>query len=201
MSHATFYTDQTAFLNAISNTYYQEDFHAYDGTTTTLSSLAGAGNGYSWTATATGPGTNLLNTVHPGGNGALSVLNSGNALNFAFGPSTPVTAFGGFFYNASDTGNPADGQVTLTLSSGQQETANINGSTSFLGYVAANSSATILNASISGISEVSNARITADHVITGQIAPPASTPEPFTMGLGLASAALFVRRRLKTKWA
>ncbi len=196
-SHGAFFHNEADFLLAIKSTYYLEDFHAfdsYDGSSTrSLPSYSGAGNGYSWTATATGLNDPLLDHVYalnPNNNGALSVDSNVDDLVFTFGPSKPVTAFGGYFYNTDTDGSVNGGDVTLHLDGG--ETVNVASSTAFFGYVG---TASILSARISGDANIGG-YITADHVYTAS-----ATPEPFTMGLGLASAAVFVRRRLKAKRA
>ncbi len=178
------YYTEASFLSAINDSAVA-DFDDLDGAYNALPSYNWSSNGFSWSA-STDPGFSSLFAlgVLPSGNGALSVNDNRDNLKFTFGGPKTVTAFGGYFFNTDTQGLNLGGNVTLNLAGGPVSAAL---TTPFLGYVGTSA---ITSATVSG--DGAGGYITADHVVSAN-----ATPEPFTMGLGLASAAVFVRRRLK----
>lgn len=181
-SQAAWYTTEASFLSAITGDYHLEDF----GSITSYGFLGGtfgsAGNGYSWTADAT-PGGGLYGIV-PGGNGALSTLNSTDKLRFTFTGGKAVKAFGGFFFNSDDPGNFISGDITIDTGSGTY-TISTSNTTTFLGWVG---SAALVSATVEG--DNNTVFPSADHVYVGQ-----PVPEPFTMALALGGLGVAAARR------
>jgi hypothetical protein len=182
---AQFFTNEAAFTAALNGPFYLEEFAGWtfgnplNGTQTSWA--APGGNGYGWTAGATGGLWSNLDS--------LSTNSPETPITFAF-TGAPVTAFGGILSSTDITGANIPGDVTLTLSNGATQTVNLpNGGSTFLGYI---SGVTLTGATISSAS-AANDWIQGDHIYTGS-----AVPEPGTMiALGLGAAALAARRRRK----
>jgi len=184
-SHAAWFTTEASFLAAIQATYYAED--AFTGAGGSTSWTAPGGNGYGFTVSAT---SNLASV--PSG---VRTTNSANPLTWSFSP--PVTAFGGYFgtYRTSGTPGLIAGTVTMTVGSDSQSVSTGTGSTVFIGWVG-NIALSASNTAITGNLQTENDFVMADKVILGS-QQVNTVPEPFTMGLGIAAAGVFVRRRRK----
>ena len=160
VSAGQFFTNETAFVNAIQPTYYLENFTNFtfgsplDGSQPTYS--APGGNGFGWTASA-----NLGLYANAS---ALSVNNANNPLTITF-TSNIVMAVGGIVANTDFTGSTIPGTVTITTSDGASNSIVFATATQgFLGYT---TTVPITSITLNATSGAANNWIQLDHFYTG----------------------------------
>lgn len=190
---ATIYYDESAFLADVAPNYYLEDFVGYAyGSYIAPSLPLGPVNGFSYTITAPGPGSNDLFS----GDSNMSTNSAQDDLLVTF-TGDPVTAVGGFFFAGDIDGYYIPGSVTVTLSDGTSETYSPPDSTTFLGFTAGVPLSTILIAAPDTAFPVWP---TMDHFYVGEAQADDLVPEPATMVLmGSGLVGLLVRRRRHKK--
>ena len=184
---ATWYTDEATFLANIDPTFYLEEFHMMtygDPLAGDLTWDAPGANGYGWQASAvnglwSGPDSLSTNTAED----PLIITPT----------SSPggVTAMGGWFANSDIDGNIITGDVTVTLSNGEQMIVHDqNGTSDFIGWVGADV-LTDFNMVSSDPNGGQTSWVNIDHLYVG-----AGVPEPATfVAIGVGLAALIARRR------
>lgn len=187
-SHATWYSDEGAFVAAIDPVFYLEDFPNFQNGVTLNGSQtnwqAPGANGYGWEAFAELGLWSL--------DGALSTASPGDPLELTFAGS-PVTAFGAILYGTDFFGMVLpDALVTLTLSNGESMQIVANG-TDFVGWTGV---APIVSLSIEVEQPFGQlAFSTVDHAYTGS-----AVPEPrsiLVLGMGLLGTWLFKRSGIR----
>lgn len=183
------YTDQTAFLAALSPAYYQESFEGLEQYTALDSPLSFSQGGLSYLASV-GDGSAFYN-VGRLDDVWLSTDSIGQSIIFNFS-SGNINAIGGFLFLSDSDGSATNGTITLTLNDGTVAT-NIDASedTSFIGFI---SDAPLGSLTLTPPDE--ETWVTANDFIVGQAVP---VPEPGTwimvLAGGLGGTALLWRRR------
>lgn len=125
------YTDRATFLQNVSPGFYEEDFAAVP-VGNAGPSLSFSGNGFGYTVTAVGTGSNnLFNDP-----GIISTDSAVDAILVTF-TGAPVTAVGGNFWATDVSVLPTGTDVTITLSDGTVETFTSTGPGDFRGFVTA----------------------------------------------------------------
>ena len=155
-----FFTNETAFVNAIQPNYYLEDFTNFttgsplDGSQATYS--APGANGFGWTASAS---FGLFANAS-----ALSVNNANDPLTITF-TSNIVMAVGGKVANTDKDGGLIPGTVTITTSDGASNSIVFATATQgFLGYT---TTVPITSITLNASSGIVNNWIQLDHFYTG----------------------------------
>jgi hypothetical protein len=152
------YTDRTTFLQNVSPGFYEENFASVPGGAAGPS-LSFSGNGFAFTITAEGAGTNnLFNDP-----GVISTDSAVDAIVVTF-TGAPVTAVGGNFWATDISVVPTGTDIVITLSNGTIETFTSTGPTNFRGFVTA---APITSIRIDAPDVPANAWSTMDNVILG----------------------------------
>lgn len=125
------HTDLASFLQNVQPGYYQESFTGIP-VGVAGPSLSFASNGFAYTVTASGPGSNTLFNAP----GVISTSSLADRLVVTF-IGAPVTAVGGNFWGSDQFFVPNSGVMTLTLSDGTVETYSSTGPDDFRGFVTA----------------------------------------------------------------
>jgi len=184
----TFYTDLASFTAAIDPGYYLETFNTRPQYTFDGSPVALAGNGFSYTAGASGgfydegpPGDVWLSTNGP------------DIISYTF-TSGNIKAVGGYFFATGSAGNPTPATITLTFSDGGSTALTNPTNTTFTGYI----SSAVLTSLVQTPSGLGNLYSTANDVYVGVPATAAAVPEPSAFLLSAAGLGLFCRRLRRT---
>jgi uncharacterized repeat protein (TIGR01451 family) len=152
------YTTRATFLENVSAGFYEEDFASVPGGPGGPS-LSFSGNGFAYTITAVGAGTNnLFNDP-----GVISTDSAVDAIVVTF-TGAPVTAVGGNFWATDISVLPTGTDITITLSNGTVETFTSTGPSDFRGFVTA---APITSITIDAPDVPANAWSTMDNLIVG----------------------------------
>ena len=160
-----FFTDRAAFLANVQPGYDEEKFEAWatgeplDGHQAEWE--AAGTNGFSWIASATGPGNQRLYSL----NSALSTSSHEDALIFQFSGNA-VYAFGGEFWGTEYDGFPLSAEITFETDTGETFSHTVSGR-SFIGFV---SNVPLTSIIINAIGAQA-AWPTADNIITGDLNP------------------------------
>lgn len=152
------FTDRATFLQNVSPGFYEEDFVDVP-VGPAGPSLSFSGNGFAYTVTAVGAGSNnLFNDP-----GIISTDSAVDAILVTF-TGAPVTAVGGNFWATDINVLPTGTDVTITLSDGTVETFTSTGPADFRGFVTA---APITSIQIDAPDVPVNAWSTMDNLIVG----------------------------------
>ncbi|MBX3727050.1 MAG: hypothetical protein KF823_14165 [Xanthomonadales bacterium] len=152
------YTDLATFLQNVSPGYYAEDFASVPGGSAGPS-MNFSGNGFAFTITATGPGSNNLFNEP----GIISTDSALDAIVLTF-TGAPVTAIGGNFWATDFSFAAVPRTMTLTLSDSTVETYTSSGPGDFRGFVTA---APITSITIDAADTPANGWSTMDNVVVG----------------------------------
>lgn len=172
-AQAASFTSKAAFLANMEPGYYLEDFNGLPGYTYLGSPVSFSGNGYSYDAT--NPGGVYTTTPDIGGDIALAVLSSGQAITITFTGGT-VTAVGGNLYGSDAFGGYTPGAMTVQLDNGESITISDPDPASFAGFI---TSTPIVSLSLFPENFNSGYWPTLDNLIVGQAAVPA--PSTFSL--------------------
>ena len=184
----TVYTDKTAFLAAVSPSYYTDTFDSLNGAYASPMTLHSGAEQF--VAQATG---GIF-----AGNGWFSTNNAIATVNFTSFAGSP-TAIGGYFF-ITDTGfNILNGIINANLNSGAATfSVTTSSSTNFIGFVSTqNTPITLLSLNTTG----ANAFVTVNDLVVGQAL---AVPEPSTYALAAIASgvmAYLARRRNKARTA
>lgn len=179
-----FFTDQTAFIDAINPGFYQESFDGVVGGAVT--SLDFTDGTYSYTITAFGGGSNeLFNDP-----GLISTDSALDALLVSF-TGAPVFAVGGIFYAGDINFAPTGTSIVLTLDDGTEETLDPTAVDTFAGFVSASP---ILSIAIEAPDGAAPFWPTIEDLIVGTVVQelPESVPVPTMTAYGLIALALIM---------
>jgi hypothetical protein len=161
-----FFTDRAAFLAHVKPGYYEETFDGFsegeplDGHQPFWEGPGG--NGFSWEASATGQGNQLLYALYR----AISTSAHDDALIFQFS-GEPVYAFGGDFWGTQYDGFPLTAEIIFETDTGESFVHEVSGR-SFLGII---SNVPLTSVTIGAVAGGSGAWPTADSIITGDLNP------------------------------
>jgi len=178
----TFYSTEASFVAAIQPSPYIENFSSFtfgsplNGTQTTY--VAPGGNGFGWTAAATG---GLYSN-----SSALSTNLAQDPLTINF-TSGNVTALGGNFTNTDISGAIIPGTVTIVTSDGGTQTVTNPTAASFLGYT---STVPIVSVTITSAGATNNWP-QVDHFYSAR----GAVPEPASIGVAAMGLGLIAARR------
>ncbi|MCC5822202.1 MAG: hypothetical protein LAT64_13945 [Phycisphaerales bacterium] len=179
---ATVYTDSASFLDNVLPGFYFNDFAGVP--TGSQPSLNFSGNGFSYTVSATGPGSNnLFNNP-----GLISLDDANDSIVVTF-TSGNVTAVGGNFWSTDINFQPRAAEVVIELSDGTVVSYNSTSAADFRGFT---SNDIITSISITALNPLAGpAWATMDNLYVGQV-----IPAPGAMALlGLGGLAAARRRR------
>lgn len=179
---ATVYTDSASFLDDVVPGLYFNDFTGVP--TGSQPSLNFSGNGFAYTVSAAGPGSNnLFNDT-----GLISLDSAADSIVVTF-TSGNVTAVGGNFWSTDINFQPRAAEVVIELGDGTIVSFNSTSSADFRGFT---SNDLITSISITAIDPLSGpAWATMDNLYVGQL-----VPAPGAMALlGLGGLAAARRRR------
>lgn len=185
----TVYTDKTAFLAAVSPSYYTETFDSLAlGESSPITLHSGAEQ---FVAQASGN----LYVISGGGGKWLSTNNSSFTLNFTSFAGSP-TAIGGYFFITDNPGNIINGTIDANLNSGAATfSVTTSSSTNFIGFVSTQ------NTPITLLSLGTNSNwVTANDLVVGQAL---AVPEPSTYALATIATGVmaYLARRRKARTA
>jgi hypothetical protein len=188
------YTDLATFLANVQPGYYLETFDsfpAFGSVSTPHSFSGGAGNSFSYDATAAS-GLFSVAVPPPDGDVSLSTTNEADPIIFTF-TSGNVTAVGGYFFPTDINGNIMAGTINVALDDGTNVNV-VNGDlTTFLGFTTTGPIASLT------LTDPSDPFVTVDDLYVGAGgAQGAAVPEPATLalaGLGLLSLVGYRCRR------
>ncbi|MBX3727233.1 MAG: DUF11 domain-containing protein [Xanthomonadales bacterium] len=152
------YTDRTTFLQNVQGGHFEEDFAGVP-VGTAIPSLSFSGNGFAYTITAIGGGTQQLYNDP----GIISHDSAVDAIRITF-TGAPVTAIGGNFWGTDITFTPNGGQITLTLADSTTVTYASTGPSNFRGFV---TTTPIAHITIDAADVPANSWSTVDNVIAG----------------------------------
>jgi len=152
------YTDRTTFLQNVQGGHFEEDFASVP-VGTAIPSLSFSGNGFAYTVTAIGTGTQQLYNDP----GIISHDSAVDAIRITF-TGAPVTAIGGNFWGTDITFTPNGGQITLTLADSTTVTYASTGPSDFRGFV---TTTPIAHITIDAADVPANSWSTVDNVIAG----------------------------------
>lgn len=181
MASSTVYTDLASFL---ANTQPGFFFNNFTGVPTgSVPSVGAAGNGYAYTITATGLGSNnLFNDP-----GIISTDSALDAILVTF-TGAPVTAIAGNFWASDINFAPTGTNITINLSDGTNVSFGTTGPNTFRGFT---SNVAITSMTIDAPESPANAWATMDNFYVG-----AAIPAPGAVAmLGLAGLVANRRRR------
>ncbi len=180
-SSATVFTTQASFLAQLAPGFYLEGFAGV--APGAVPSLNFSGNGFAYTISATGPGSNnLFNDP-----GLISTDSALDAILVTFTGGGP-TAVGGNMWATDINFQAIPTQVTINLSDGQSRVFNSTSASDFTGFT---SGVTITSILIDAADTPANAWSTLDNLYVGRVIP---TPGAAAL-LGLAGVAGLRRRR------
>lgn len=152
------YTDRTTFLQNVQGGHFEEGFASVP-VGTAVPSLDFSGNGFAYTVTAIGGGTQQLYNDP----GIISHDSAIDAIRITF-TGAPVTAIGGNFWGTDITFTPNGGEVTLTLADSTTVTYASSGPGDFRGFV---TTTPIAHITIDAADVPANSWSTIDNVIAG----------------------------------
>ena len=194
----TVYTDQSDFLARVGSDYYLENFDepvivTINGVTA-FPQVPAIGHGFAYTVDAPPDGIYFALGRNQSGptyaDFALSTNVPGDPLIFQF-TGRPVTAIGGYFFDADLNGFFTPGNITITLSDGNSLTINNATLNSFAGFT---TSASDPITSLTVLSSPNAIYPTVDNFIVGT-----AVPEPgaraLLLGASMTGVGLLRRRR------
>ena len=177
-----FFTDQTAFIDAINPNFYQESFDGVAGGA--VESLDFTDGTFGYTITAFGAGfQELFNDP-----GLISTNSADDTLLVSF-TGDPVFAVGGIFFAGDIDFAPTGTSIVLTLDDGTEETLEPTAIDTFAGFV---SPSPILSIAIDAPDGAAPFWPTIEDLIVGTDAQelPESVPVPTMTAYGLIALAL-----------
>lgn len=181
MASSTVYTDSASFLANVQPGFFFNDFATVP--VGSVPSVSASGNGFGYTITATGAGSNnLFNDP-----GIISTDSALDAILVTF-TGAPVTAIGGNFWASDISFFPTGTNVTINLSDGTNVSFPTTGPNTFRGFT---SNVAITSMTIDAPESPANAWATMDNFYVG-----AAIPAPGAVAmLGVAGLAATRRRR------
>ena len=186
----TVYTDKTAFLAAVSPSYYTETFDSL-----VLGVMSSPITLHSGAEQFVAQASGGLYVLSGGGGKWLSTITINATLNFTSFAGSP-TAIGGYFFITDDPGNIINGTIDANLNSGAATfSVTTSSSTNFIGFVSTQ------NTPITLLSLGTNSNfVTANDLVVGQAL---AVPEPSTYALAaIASGVMaYLARRRKARTA
>ncbi|MGD9691736.1 MAG: hypothetical protein AB7G17_02725 [Phycisphaerales bacterium] len=181
VSSATVFTTQASFVAQLQAGFYLENFASVP--TGSVPSLNFSSGGFSYTVSATGPGTNnLFNDP-----GIISTDSATDAILVTFTGGAP-TAVGGNMWSTDINFQPFAAAMTITLSDGQTRSFNSSSASDFTGFTSGVAITSIL---IDAADTGGNAWATLDNLYVGRAIP---TPGAAAL-MGVAGLAGLRRRR------
>jgi len=182
-SAQTTYTDQATFLANVQPGSYLETFDSLVQGDVVASPINFAGNGFTYTASATG---NFFN-VGPTGDTWLSTNSPSTDIVFTF-TSGNVTAVGGEFFTTNFDGDESLGSITATLNSGSTITINPSSATTFGGFTTPSAITSLTISVPANFASVNN-------LIVGTAVPAPSSAIVLIAGFGLMGIRTLALRR------